>query len=207
MFPPRAPFFCARHTDLTVGLRSGEARLRPRRALGSRTGHDYNRLLEPRGVAQLAEHRSPKPGVAGSSPAAPAEFLPANREGAFSSLATQARTGFCTGLPEDAGLEGARVPQAERCRTSAVAPVRASTPRDSKRRVRPCCDSAERRPNVLGRQQCRPVERAGQLRLAPQVGRGRTRRPAQPARRKRAGDGRTPPGCGGTRIPRGGGGV
>src|SRR5439155_20818087 len=25
----------------------------------------------PRGVAQLAEHRSPKPGVAGSSPAAP----------------------------------------------------------------------------------------------------------------------------------------
>ena len=32
---------------------------------------DYNPLLEPRGVAQLAEHRSPKPGVAGSSPAAP----------------------------------------------------------------------------------------------------------------------------------------
>ena len=32
----------------------------------------YNRSLEPpRGVAQLAEHRSPKPGVAGSSPAAP----------------------------------------------------------------------------------------------------------------------------------------
>ena len=32
----------------------------------------YNRNLEPpRGVAQLAEHRSPKPGVAGSSPAAP----------------------------------------------------------------------------------------------------------------------------------------
>src|SRR5262249_44434320 len=30
---------------------------------------------QPRGVAQLAEHRSPKPGVAGSSPAAPAKFL------------------------------------------------------------------------------------------------------------------------------------
>jgi hypothetical protein len=35
---------------------------------------DYNRSLEPRGVAQLAEHRSPKPGVAGSSPAAPVAF-------------------------------------------------------------------------------------------------------------------------------------
>src|SRR5215203_5584003 len=34
---------------------------------------DYNFRLEPRGVAQLAEHRSPKPGVAGSSPAAPDE--------------------------------------------------------------------------------------------------------------------------------------
>src|SRR5262249_20772397 len=28
--------------------------------------------VEPRGVAQLAEHRSPKPGVGGSSPSAPA---------------------------------------------------------------------------------------------------------------------------------------
>src|SRR4029077_7127425 len=28
--------------------------------------------VQPRGVAQLVEHRSPKPGVAGSSPAAPA---------------------------------------------------------------------------------------------------------------------------------------
>src|ERR671932_75275 len=27
--------------------------------------------VQPRGVAQLAEHRSPKPGVAGSSPVAP----------------------------------------------------------------------------------------------------------------------------------------
>jgi hypothetical protein len=33
----------------------------------------------PRGVAQLAEHRSPKPGVAGSSPAAPAGTFPAKR--------------------------------------------------------------------------------------------------------------------------------
>ena len=31
--------------------------------------------LEPRGVAQLAEHRSPKPGVAGSSPAAPVALI------------------------------------------------------------------------------------------------------------------------------------
>src|SRR4051794_2808562 len=29
-------------------------------------------ILEPRGVAQLVEHRSPKPGVGGSSPSAPA---------------------------------------------------------------------------------------------------------------------------------------
>jgi hypothetical protein len=32
-------------------------------------------IRAPRGVAQLAEHRSPKPGVAGSSPAAPAGFV------------------------------------------------------------------------------------------------------------------------------------
>ena len=35
----------------------------------ARSGLHFAR--EPRGVAQLAEHRSPKPGVAGSSPAAP----------------------------------------------------------------------------------------------------------------------------------------
>ena len=33
-------------------------------------------VLQPRGVAQLVEHRSPKPGVAGSSPVAPAGFTP-----------------------------------------------------------------------------------------------------------------------------------
>jgi hypothetical protein len=34
-------------------------------------GRGYTGGATPRGVAQLAEHRSPKPGVAGSSPAAP----------------------------------------------------------------------------------------------------------------------------------------
>ena len=34
---------------------------------------------QPRGVAQLVEHRSPKPGVAGSSPVAPAPLLLASR--------------------------------------------------------------------------------------------------------------------------------
>src|SRR5436190_23880685 len=33
----------------------------------------YNPAAELRGVAQLAEHRSPKPGVGGSSPSAPVE--------------------------------------------------------------------------------------------------------------------------------------
>src|SRR6185437_4781015 len=32
-------------------------------------------ILGPRGVAQLVEHRSPKPGVGGSSPSAPAGLL------------------------------------------------------------------------------------------------------------------------------------
>ena len=41
-------------------------------ASGIHRKRQYNRTREPRGVAQLAEHRSPKPGVAGSSPAAPA---------------------------------------------------------------------------------------------------------------------------------------
>ena len=36
-----------------------------------RQGRGYTSAREPRGVAQLVEHRSPKPGVAGSSPVAP----------------------------------------------------------------------------------------------------------------------------------------
>src|SRR5581483_2819503 len=35
----------------------------------------YTAWREPRGVAQLAEHRSPKPGVAGSSPVAPVSVM------------------------------------------------------------------------------------------------------------------------------------
>src|SRR5438067_7889569 len=37
-----------------------------------RRDHAYTPRREPRGVAQVVEHRSPKPGVAGSSPVAPA---------------------------------------------------------------------------------------------------------------------------------------
>src|SRR3990172_7077351 len=40
--------------------------------MGRDLGPRYHSPPQPRGVAQLAEHRSPKPGVAGSSPAAPA---------------------------------------------------------------------------------------------------------------------------------------
>ncbi len=61
---------------LTVGLvaRKPHANRRFRgvaRAAGSRKSLQTR---QPRGVAQLVEHRSPKPGVAGSSPAAPAGF-------------------------------------------------------------------------------------------------------------------------------------
>src|ERR671934_607118 len=46
---------------------------------GCRKPRRYNSCLEPpRGVAQLAEHRSPKTGGAGSSPAAPVEKRPAS---------------------------------------------------------------------------------------------------------------------------------
>src|SRR5256714_3237615 len=40
-----------------------------------RRDHAYTAWREPRGVAQVVEHRSPKPGVAGSSPVAPAGFV------------------------------------------------------------------------------------------------------------------------------------
>src|SRR5207302_3562170 len=54
----------------------------------------YNRSLEPpRGVAQLAEHRSPKPGVAGSSPVAPVAKAPASRTPAFPKRATHRALG------------------------------------------------------------------------------------------------------------------
>jgi len=52
----------------------------------------YTGRLEPRGVAQLAEHRSPKPGVVGSSPAAPVDA-----RGGFA--ATLALTGETAGFP------------------------------------------------------------------------------------------------------------
>jgi hypothetical protein len=53
----------------------------------------YNRNLEPpRGVAQLAEHRSPKPGVAGSSPAAPAGLNELAAVGHMSSIEMRARS-------------------------------------------------------------------------------------------------------------------
>ena len=44
---------------------SAHARMMPR------DRRRYNQTSQPRGVAQLVEHRSPKPGVAGSSPVAP----------------------------------------------------------------------------------------------------------------------------------------
>src|SRR5215211_2055592 len=48
-------------------------------AVGSSRGRGYNPgAATPRGVAQLAEHRSPKPGVAGSSPAAPVILVPSS---------------------------------------------------------------------------------------------------------------------------------
>src|SRR5690242_9493069 len=40
-----------------------------------RQARGYTSPREPRGVAQLVEHRSPKPGVAGSSPVAPVLVL------------------------------------------------------------------------------------------------------------------------------------
>jgi len=43
-------------------------------------GRGYHSPSQPRGVAQLVEHRSPKPGVAGSSPVSPAGFSPARRQ-------------------------------------------------------------------------------------------------------------------------------
>ncbi len=45
---------------------------------GSCRTHRYNPRSEPRGVAQLAEHRSPKPGVEGSSPFAPVSLVERN---------------------------------------------------------------------------------------------------------------------------------
>src|SRR4051794_40382566 len=47
----------------------------------------------PRGVAQLAEHRSPKPGVAGSSPAAPVTEDAAQVAPPFTPFATPTRFG------------------------------------------------------------------------------------------------------------------
>src|SRR6478752_977009 len=43
-------------------------------AAGDALGARIQSSPQPRGVAQLVEHRSPKPGVAGSSPVAPAPF-------------------------------------------------------------------------------------------------------------------------------------
>ena len=51
-------------------------------AAGDALGARIQSSPQPRGVAQLVEHRSPKPGVAGSSPVAPVGEGPANR-GAF----------------------------------------------------------------------------------------------------------------------------
>ena len=70
-FPREPPSSAPRSFRPCLRLRSGKARLRPSAGSWSPTRGDYNFRLEPRGVAQLAEHRSPKPGVAGSSPAAP----------------------------------------------------------------------------------------------------------------------------------------
>src|SRR4029453_9719397 len=60
---------------------------------------------QPRGVAQLAEHRSPKPGVAGSSPAAPvarALYARGSRPGPSSSWANR----YLDSVPADRDYVG-----------------------------------------------------------------------------------------------------
>jgi hypothetical protein len=54
------------------------------RAQGPRTPPVQSETEPPRGVAQLAEHRSPKPGVAGSSPVAPVNHAESGPRGPLS---------------------------------------------------------------------------------------------------------------------------
>src|SRR3954451_2878083 len=81
MRPPslrvHSPFVCARPTTGVGGVAAAN-RVVLDLALARRKRHGRTPIhwsRHPRGVAQLAEHRSPKPGVAGSSPAAPASLF------------------------------------------------------------------------------------------------------------------------------------
>src|SRR5438105_12012772 len=69
---------------------------------GPEPGRSASTILEPqpRGVAQLAEHRSPKPGVAGSSPAAPVALLGVATYSPGARPAVARRAGPCGSPPE-----------------------------------------------------------------------------------------------------------
>src|SRR5690606_18951926 len=67
-------------------------------------------MSDQRGVAQLAEQRSPKPQVAGSSPVAPAPGLPATERNDVSEERGQRHSGTAGNIPGDAGTATGATP-------------------------------------------------------------------------------------------------
>src|SRR6202012_1254434 len=65
---------CAKHSYMVLRLTASP--LQSRRSLCLKRHGSAATQVPCRGVAQLVEYRSPKPVVAGSSPAAPANFNP-----------------------------------------------------------------------------------------------------------------------------------
>src|SRR5690242_15546364 len=72
-----------------------------------RQARGYTSPREPRGVAQLVEHRSPKPGVAGSSPVAP---VPACKPKPACSRVSASRASAQSEARDRRGLRSARLP-------------------------------------------------------------------------------------------------